>query len=79
MERQIISDIAKNKYEFIRISRGDYKDKTYIDIRLFFTDRMSGELKPTKKGITIPSYLVNQLKIALGQCEGASVANSAKS
>ena len=69
MEKQVVFEIAKGRDEKIRITKGEYKDKTYLDIRLFFTDRKTGELKPTKKGITIPQAFLPQLTSALVQCE----------
>ena len=38
----------------IRIQKTIYKDKTYIDIRKYYKDEETDEFKPTRKGITIP-------------------------
>ncbi len=69
MDRQVVFEIPKGKHEKIRITKGEFKDKVYLDIRLFFTDLKTGELKPTKKGITIPHAFLPQLTSALVQCE----------
>ena len=69
MDKQIVFEIPKGKYEKILVTKGKYKERIYLDIRLFFTDRNSGELKPTKKGITIPQAFLPQLTSALVQCE----------
>ncbi len=69
MDKQVVFEIPKGKHEKIRVTRGEYKDKIYLDIRLFFTDRNTGELKPTKKGITIPQDFLPQLVSVLIQCQ----------
>lgn len=40
----------------------EFKGKTLIDIRTMYTDKSSGELKPTKKGINHLSYCFLSLK-----------------
>ena len=69
MSKQVVFEIPRGKHEKIRITRGEFKDKIYLDIRLFFTDPNTTELKPTKKGITIPIDFLPQLTSALLQCE----------
>ena len=73
MAKQVVFEIPRGKHERIRISRGEFKDKVYLDIRLFFTDPKTGELKPTKKGITIPQAFLPQLTSVLVQCEKGSI------
>ena len=50
----------------IRVQKTIYKDKTYLDIRKYYLEEDSGEFKPTRKGITIPIELAeNVLKAGL--------------
>lgn len=69
MEKRVVHQFQRNKEERICISVGTYKDKTYIDMRVFFTDQVTGELRPTKKGLTIAQNLLPQLKHGLSICE----------
>ena len=69
MSKQVVFEVPRGKHEKIRITKGDFKDKVYLDIRLFFTDQKTGELKPTKKGITLPLAYLPQLTSALIQCQ----------
>ncbi len=57
-------DIEKLTGEVIRIALNEYKDKEYIDIRTYYMAD-DGELKPTKKGVTIPKEQYPELKEAI--------------
>ena len=72
MSKEVVFEIPKGKYEKIRITRGEFKDRVYLDIRIFFIEQNSGELKPSKKGITIPLAFLPQLTSALIHCEKAN-------
>ena len=69
MEKKIVYEFQRNKDERILVSRGSYKDRVYVDIRVFFTDPSTGDLRPTKKGLTLATSLLPQLKHALNACE----------
>lgn len=69
----VVAEIERNKLEKIRITRGSYKETQYLDIRLFFLDPKDGELRPTKKGLTLPVKLLPELIKGLQQAEGVSV------
>ena len=52
-----MQDIKKNKTgEVIRVQRKEFKDKHYLDIRVFYRGD-DGDMHPTKKGISIPIEL----------------------
>lgn len=38
----------------IKASVSEYQNKKYLDIRMFYADKESGEFKPTQKGVAIP-------------------------
>jgi hypothetical protein len=71
MEKQVVYEFARNKDERVCVSVGSYRENVYIDFRIFFIDRSTGELRPTKKGITVLQSLLPQLKNALIACEKA--------
>ena len=50
MEPEIIGEIKKNTNEKIIVSRHVFKNKTILDIRVYY-ESDTGEWKPTKKGI----------------------------
>lgn len=49
----------------IQIVGTQYKGVDYIDVRNFYTDRVSGELKPTPKGIMVPIDQVEAVAAAM--------------
>lgn len=69
MDKRIVHQFQRNQDERICISMGEYKNKTYIDMRVFFADAATGELKPTKKGLTLEKSLLPNLKQGLVLCE----------
>jgi len=77
MEKQVVYQFDRNQNEKVVVSIGAYKDRTYVDFRVFFEDAGSGELKPTKKGITLAENLLPHLKRAIGACEKTKSSPSA--
>lgn len=53
VESKVLYDTEKSPTEIIRISKGEYKGKGFIDLRIFFKDKETGEFRPTKKGFTL--------------------------
>lgn len=59
-------DLEKNSLEIIRIAESTYKDKKYVDLRIFFRKSTDDpDWKPTKKGLTIPLELLDEFKKAV--------------
>ncbi|KAK9897294.1 PC4-domain-containing protein [Cystobasidium minutum MCA 4210] len=52
--------VELNQYK--RVTVRQFKGKTLIDIRDFYNDKKSGEMKPTAKGIALSPELWNALK-----------------
>ncbi len=48
----VVAEMEKSWNEKILFSLTEFKGKSYADIRVYYEDD-EGELKPTKKGITI--------------------------
>ncbi|MBE7412474.1 MAG: transcriptional coactivator p15/PC4 family protein [Leptospiraceae bacterium] len=63
-ELGVIRDIDKGKGEIIRVEISEYKGKSYLNLRVWYTDK-EGELKPTQKGIAIPPELYEDVKTAI--------------
>lgn len=61
-ETQVIYKFQRNAEEEIRISLREYKDRYYIDLRLWFEPRSGGEYLPTKKGLTVALDHASALK-----------------
>jgi len=64
-------EFAKNKSETVRVSATEWEGHDLINIRVYALNRSTGEIGPTKKGIslnidTIPE-LIEALTWALGQ------------
>jgi hypothetical protein len=55
-----IGRIARNEQEQLIVSKGEFKGKEYVDIRVFYLDD-KGEVRPTKKGITVLASLFPEL------------------
>lgn len=49
----VIKDLDKGGGEVIRIEVSEYKGQKYLNVRVWYTDKNSGELKPTQKGVAI--------------------------
>mgnify|MGYP001182589057 FL=1 len=51
--QNLITQIKKNSSEVYRIFEKEYEGYKFIDVRIYYMDKNSGEYKPTKKGISI--------------------------
>uniref|UniRef100_A0A8R1YXI0 Transcriptional coactivator p15 (PC4) C-terminal domain-containing protein n=1 Tax=Pristionchus pacificus TaxID=54126 RepID=A0A8R1YXI0_PRIPA len=58
-------EIGKMKYVTVR----SFKGQTYIDIREFYMDKASGEMRPGKKGISLNPEQYNNFKKAMGEVD----------
>ena len=78
MENRVIHSFKRNETEEVRILIGAYKDKTYLDVRVYFRMEKGSEWAPTKKGITIPSTLVSDFAegLRLAKAELGLMANA---
>ena len=52
-KENLITQIKKNSSEVYRIYEKEYEGYKFIDVRIYYMDKNSGEYKPTKKGISI--------------------------
>ena len=69
MENQTIYQFPRNQDEFVYFTFREYKQRRYIDLRIFYQPKDSDELRPTKKGLTLAIELFPELKRAITACE----------
>ena len=59
-----IVKIPRNQTEQVRVGVKEFKGKSYIDIRIYYMDDQ-GEWKPTKKGVSLSTEYITELKDAV--------------
>ena len=59
--QNLITQIKKNSTEVYRIYEKEYEGYKFIDVRIYYMDKNSGEYKPTKKGISIMPNNVEEI------------------
>jgi hypothetical protein len=59
--QNLITQIKKNSNEVYRIFEKEYEGYRFIDVRIYYMDKNSGEYKPTKKGISIMPNNVGEI------------------
>ena len=58
-EPKILATSPRNATEQVQISINSYKDKKYLDLRIYYTTDDGGTWLPTKKGVTVsPDNLI---------------------
>ncbi|MBU1862849.1 MAG: transcriptional coactivator p15/PC4 family protein [Candidatus Omnitrophica bacterium] len=65
MKDSHVYSFQRNENEELRITLREYKGTKYIDMRLFFSCAEDEEMRPTKKGITIPVSSLVELERGL--------------
>jgi hypothetical protein len=70
----IISEFwANRRGESVRIQIRTYEGRRVIDLRKFFTDKASGQLRPTRKGLTLALVKLPDLAKGINKaCAAAS-------
>lgn len=64
---QLIGEIAKNRRDTVRVTQRTFKGYDLIDIRVWYEDSNTGELKPSPKGISLKLELLPELLEVLGK------------
>ena len=65
MDNHVVHCFTKNDNEEIRLTLRKYKERHYIDVRLFFQPEDKNEMVPSKKGLTVGIEFVPELKRGL--------------
>ncbi len=69
MDNQVLYQFMRNQDETVYISLRDYKNKKYLDLRVFFQPKDSEDLRPTRKGLTLGVEHLAELKKGISICE----------
>ena len=64
-ETKILATIPRNATEQLQISINTYKEKKYLDLRIYYTTDDGANWLPTKKGVTISPDNLMTLKDAV--------------
>jgi len=67
---KLLHEFKRNSEDTLRTSFATYKGRTYIDVRVFYLDA-NGELRPTKKGVTVTPELWDEFRAAVAAAEAA--------
>ena len=69
MDNQVIYQFSRAHDETVFVSLCDYKNKKYLDLRVFFQPKDSEDMKPTRKGLTLGVEYLSELKKGITICE----------
>ena len=69
MEDQILYQFPRNQDEAVYFRLREYKERRYLDLRVFFQPSDGGEMRPTKKGVSLAVELLPELKKGILTCE----------
>ncbi len=64
-EPKILATIPRTATEQLQISINSYKDKRYLDLRIYYTTDDGANWLPTKKGVTVSPDNLLTLKEAV--------------
>ncbi|MEI8128049.1 MAG: transcriptional coactivator p15/PC4 family protein [bacterium] len=64
-EQKMIATIPRSATEQLQISINEYKGKSYLDLRIFYTTDDGATWLPTKKGVTCAPENIEILKDAV--------------
>ena len=59
--------IRKTATEMVRVTVDEYRGREVLDIRVWFVDAESGEVHPTRKGVTLAATRLGELVEILGR------------
>ncbi|AIB15794.1 hypothetical protein ABAZ39_28455 (plasmid) [Azospirillum argentinense] len=65
----IVATIPKNATEELRVTLTSYNGHPLVDLRLFTEYRSTGEIGPTRKGLTVSVALLPQIIAGLQDAE----------
>ena len=70
MSDQVVARLRKSELEEVVIAIRTYEGSDFIDIRTFFGAR-NQEVKPTRKGVTIPFAFYSEFRRSIGLLDTA--------
>jgi len=72
MTRELIGTIEKNEIEQVQVALDEFNGVPLIDVRVFTQYRTTGEMGPTKKGVSLKIALLLGPIEALQKAEAAA-------
>src|SRR5882724_9576009 len=72
MTERVIAALSKNAAEELRVVLTEFHGRQLIDVRVYATYHSTGQLGPTKKGVTLRVELLPELLIALQQAKAVA-------
>ena len=66
-EPKLIASIPRSATEQLQISINEYKGKSYLDLRIYYTTDDGANWLPTKKGVTVSPDNLELLKDAVDE------------
>lgn len=73
LDTHIISEFPRNEEEKVRLGLRAYKGKVYFDLRIWFPDKETRELIPSKKGICLNLDYLPQMREFMQTLESAKI------
>jgi len=69
-EDKVVSSFERNATEQVRATLKEFRGKRYLDLRIYYQDD-AGEWKPTRKGVSLSTDFMPELKEAVLSLERA--------
>lgn len=66
-ESKLIATIDRNDRERLQIAVNEYKGKSYLDLRIFYTTDGGDTWRPTQKGVTVAPEGLDTLRDAVDE------------
>lgn len=63
---ELIGEFEKGK-DTVLVHKNTLKGKEYVSIRVYYTDKDTNELKPTRKGITLQSDVMKDILYCISE------------
>lgn len=70
----VVADLEKNATERVRITLTEYNGRDLCDIRVYTEYKTTGEIGPTKKGVSLRVEMLPALISALTEAHAKAVA-----
>ncbi len=68
---KLIAEFEKNAQEVVRVQLREFKGHQLLDIRVFYHPEEGGEMRPSRKGISVSAELVPKIKEAVEAADNA--------
>ncbi len=69
-EDKVVSSFKRNPTEEVRATLKEFRGRRYLDLRIYYQDDQ-GEWKPTRKGVSLSTDFMPELKEAVVALEAA--------